>query len=104
MRVVGYTANADTWCPWCVPYDPDGKDGEGNPVYPIFSDSEWDYPVHCRGCGAFLKTRLTAEGENYVRESVLRAIREGSRDSVALTVWYYEFDYLFDDGEVDSHA
>jgi len=56
--VLGYTADADVWCSPCATAlygDPDtALDGEGNPVYPIFTCSEFDYEPHCRACGALI--------------------------------------------------
>lgn len=61
--VTGYTADADVWCPACLPYDPEGVDAEGNPVTPIFADSEFDCPQYCCACGAALEVTVIGEEE-----------------------------------------
>lgn len=72
-RIVGYTADADIYCPDCTDakYGPDitaRRDSESNRVHPVWNDSEWDTPQHCHTCGAFLLVRLTDDGCQYVRE------------------------------------
>ncbi len=68
--VLGYTADADTYCPNCTnkrygpfprasfdgaTYDTEGfRDREGNEVYPIFASSEWGCDVYCSDCGEFI--------------------------------------------------
>lgn len=71
--VVGFTANADIYCPECAarlygPDTPARRDREGNGVHAVFSDSVWDAPQHCGACGRFLPVRLTRAGLDYVRE------------------------------------
>lgn len=44
---------------------------------------EADSPQHCEACGEFLRNALTADGVQYVRETIGRS-RPGS---VALTIW-----------------
>ena len=65
MTVIGYTFNADCYCPTCTRQAfPDGNldahyedadcpiDGEGNPIHPIFStDENPKEGVHCGHCG-----------------------------------------------------
>lgn len=71
--VVGYTADADTYCPLCastiygdgLSIKSDTTDREGNLVGPIFVDSEWDYIVHCGKCGVAIDTKLTSDGLAY---------------------------------------
>jgi len=54
--VLGYTADADCWCPACARdaypgcETGDVEGHEGNMVHPIFRDSEWDTPPYCGGC------------------------------------------------------
>jgi hypothetical protein len=49
--VIGYTADADIWCPACAeevygPLTEDTEDREGNLIYPIFAVGEWkDTPI-----------------------------------------------------------
>lgn len=68
--VVGYTADADVYCPLCAStiYG-DGisgengiKDHEGNLVAPVFAEAEFDYPVSCGKCHVFIDTNLTNIG------------------------------------------
>ena len=54
-EVIGYTADADIWCPTCAqeaysPLSTDTEDHEGNLVHPIFAVEEWDYPPVCNRC------------------------------------------------------
>lgn len=49
-EVVGYTADADVWCPDCLPYDTDGRDSEGNDVHPIFAGDEKADEEYCNAC------------------------------------------------------
>jgi len=55
-EVIGYTADADIWCPECAleAYGSLGRDTdldyEGNPIHPIFACDEWDYPPVCNCC------------------------------------------------------
>ncbi len=54
-EVLGYTADADTYCPKCAEeIYPTGTDKEGNEVYPIFADNEWGTPIYCAACGEFI--------------------------------------------------
>ena len=80
-QMVGFTADADIYCPMCAaqrygPDTPERRDHEGNGVHAVFSDSEWDTPQHCRACGRFLPVRLTRDGYDYVREQGLRVPAE----------------------------
>lgn len=59
--VTGYVADADTFCPRCLPYDPEGTDSEGSPVHPIFRDSEWDRQPYCAVCGEPIDCRVIGE-------------------------------------------
>lgn len=95
MRVIGYAADADIWCPQCLPYDTDGTDSEGNEVQPVFEDEEVDSPLHCCKCGAFLGGVLTAEGEAYVRE----AVKSGKGNPEVLRQWKEHYHWLFEDEE-----
>lgn len=71
--VVGYTADADTYCVDCTKeiYGDDKKgadpkyDHEGNLVHPIFADSETDTPSSCASCGVYIKESLTSDGVEY---------------------------------------
>ncbi len=47
-EVVGYTFNADTYCPNCV--SEEEIDSEGNKANPIFFDTEWDTKIYCANC------------------------------------------------------
>lgn len=50
--IVGYTADADTYCVDCARERyPAEIDSEGNDVHPIFASDEWDRAVHCADCG-----------------------------------------------------
>ena len=70
--VVGYTADADTYCVDCAKriYGDDRNgaapvhDREGNEVQPIFGDSEWDSQPVCRACGAEIDARVLAPEED----------------------------------------
>lgn len=48
---------------------------------------EADCPQHCDACHVFLANPLTDDGLSYVKEAVERAVREGRKDSAALTDW-----------------
>lgn len=106
--VIGYTADADTFCPACarewygnVDADPAPLDHEGNEVHPIFADSEWDSIPACARCGGVLDgISLTSEGMDYTRRALLApwngepadrdAWIEVYRDNGGdLTVWAY---------------
>lgn len=71
--VVGYTADADTYCPPCARniYGDDRlgaievRDREGNLIGPIFADSEWDYAVTCSNCHTEIDTKLTNYGRDH---------------------------------------
>lgn len=62
--IVGYTADADLWCPACATatYAPDGaaevpedaEDGEGNLVHPIFASDELEPGDRCGACHEYL--------------------------------------------------
>ena len=80
-------------------------------------EGESDSPTHCDGCGDFLETRLTSEGEAYVIEAVQDARARFAVESagmtpdeaedmrshyVSLTEWEPFYDHLdFDGPEVD---
>lgn len=77
--IIGYTADADIYCPPCA-RDIYGagistgigiKDREGNLVAPVFADSEWDYPVSCGKCHQFIEARLTKDGIQSSYEMIL---------------------------------
>lgn len=97
MEVLGYKGDADVWCVACAAEeyargDADAlrsgvRDREGNEVWPIFLDDEFDYPVHCTKCGEFLGNRLTEDGEEYVR--AMAALGEAPSE------WLSRYDYLF---------
>ena len=81
--------------PSCVPTDPDDEtsyDSDDFPKGPQ-DEGESDTPSHCDQCNAFLESRLTSEGETYVREAIERAYIEGKNpsESIALCEWrgYY---------------
>ena len=64
--VLGYTADADTYCEDCARKryggtDENALDSEGNELGAIFADSEWDRPVHCADCHAHLEATLTGD-------------------------------------------
>lgn len=96
MHVVGFTADADTWCPACLPYPEDGEDSEGNGIGAIFDESEWDSPVHCTACHALLETALTAEGAEYVREAVKAFEQEGRGSEEVIAEWREAFPWALD--------
>ena len=53
--IIGYTADADIWCPACAervygPLTDESEDHEGNPVHPIFAIDEWEYAPTCTSC------------------------------------------------------
>lgn len=120
-----YTYKAALWCEPCgekiradltakgdAPEDPadvNSYDSDDFPKGPE-KEGESDYPSHCDGCGLFLESALTGEGEDYVINAVHEA--EDNIDdmtpntpetpatdqcaySVALTVWkpFYDLDY-----------
>ena len=69
--IIGYTADADTYCPSCaIRYysqsdnviEEDTLDGEGNPVNPIFGDAETDTPIFCTWCHEPIPTRIIHYG------------------------------------------
>jgi hypothetical protein len=68
--VVGYTADADVYCPLCATtiygegiLGENGiKDHEGNLVAPVFAEAEFDYPASCGKCHEFINTNLTSVG------------------------------------------
>ena len=92
MRVIGYAADAEIVCKDCLRYPVGAYDREGNPVTPVTEDEEVDAPLHCGACGAFLGGRLTADGERYVRERVLR----GDGRPEVLRAWREAYWYLFE--------
>ena len=54
-EVIGYTADADIWCPQCAwevygALTRDTKDHEGNPICSIFACEEWDDAPVCNCC------------------------------------------------------
>ena len=62
--VVGYTADADAWCPAYAEarYGPahsvhERRDREGNAVHPVFAVDEWEYRPACGACGTALPVR-----------------------------------------------
>lgn len=52
-EVVGYTHDADVYCPECAAKI-DAFHSESEEFGPIFCDSEWDYDVHCSCCHEFM--------------------------------------------------
>ena len=53
--VIGYTADADIWCPECAieAYGTDldnRRDSEGNDVHPIFASDEFSGEYVCNRC------------------------------------------------------
>jgi hypothetical protein len=63
---VGFTANADVWCPACAEtiypgLTVDGQsatDDEGNEIYPIFVGDEGWADDRCARCGELLENLL----------------------------------------------
>jgi len=54
-RIIGYTADADTWCPTCATRNyganlETATDDEGNEVYPIFDTDEVASYWVCHSC------------------------------------------------------
>lgn len=91
MEVVGYSYNADTFCPDCtIEYiriiDPsitsegiskilqgevEFPDNEGNPIHPIFGTQEaGDTPDHCGDCGEFIDTSWSGDTVDYAVEAL----------------------------------
>lgn len=76
--VIGYTADADVYCPPCarniygdgISGENGIKDREGNLVGPVFADSEWDYPVSCGKCLEFIDANLTNDGIQVAYEMI----------------------------------
>ena len=69
--VVGYTADADVYCPPCAAalYGADVLDDtktvygrEGNVVAPLFASEEWDYAPTCGRCHAALPYTAIDDG------------------------------------------
>ena len=69
--IIGYTADADTYCPSCAIHHytrfddviyKDTLDREGNPVSPIFGDAETDNPITCALCHEPIVTRIIHYG------------------------------------------
>jgi hypothetical protein len=66
-EVVGYTADADVYCPSCArecygSVDTGAVDREGNEVGVIQADSTWDYQPTCTVCRAEIEY-VTVRGE-----------------------------------------
>lgn len=113
--VVGYTFDADTYCPDCTAkryadkwtkdgwISEDAVDSENNPVHPIFAESEWDSPAHCSDCHTMLDgISLTPDGYVYVEDAIREEIRDYMKSEI-VTLWRDEWgDYLFDDEERDG--
>lgn len=48
----------------------DEKDALGHYAHADhFGESEFDYPPSCDGCGAYLQSSLTSDGEQYLRDN-----------------------------------
>ena len=71
MEVIGYTYDADHWCPDCL--QKEGVDLSDDEVGVIFTYADCDYPMHCGVCGEFLGGSITADGI----EELKKAYREG---------------------------
>lgn len=73
------------------PADPGDESSYDSDDYPKgpYPDGggESDTPQHCAVCGLFLENPLTSDGLEYVKEFVLRDLREGQTDSNAVEVW-----------------
>lgn len=108
--VVGYTYNADTYCPNCMAdiaaaegFDPDGEEAVEYECNPIFGDSETDCPSHCAVCGEYIPESLTAYGVRYVLKTLWRELHPQHRPIIQLSwlapqtrisaVWRDELDY-----------
>lgn len=65
FEVIGYTGNADVYCPACAQEiwgNPDNAiDSEGNKVHPVFLGDEWDYTPVCGACLEELDTGSTPQ-------------------------------------------
>ena len=57
-EVVGYAADADIWCVECARQYPNGRDGEGNEVAPVFAEAVYGCTdLVCAGCGVTVLER-----------------------------------------------
>lgn len=67
MQLVGFTWEADTWCPQCLPVEEDHEE-----VSAIFDIDEWDYDVHCNSCHELLL-------EGYIKQCLVckKDLKEG---------------------------
>lgn len=67
MQVVGYAADAATFCPECAGirygFDPSAP----NDLGAMFTTDEADCPQCCSDCGGFIPSALTEDGVDYVR-------------------------------------
>ena len=45
------------------------EDERGYAHEDYFGESETDYPPSCDGCGAYLRSSLTSDGEQYLRDN-----------------------------------
>jgi hypothetical protein len=63
-EIVGFTADADAWCPACARQvypdceEQDVEDREGNFVHPIFAGDEGWGDMTCGGCHETLESLL----------------------------------------------
>ena len=64
-EVVGYTADAEAWCPACAvarygPAHPihERRDREVIAMHPVFAGDEWEYRPRCGACGAAIPVRV----------------------------------------------
>ena len=82
--VAGYVTGDRVLCVDCAcPGEEDGA---------IFSDSEWDVPVHCEECGELLPTQLTPDGLDYVLEKIADRLSFGSGSGEVLLNWLLEWE------------
>ncbi len=95
-----YAYQAALWCEACGeklcaelplppgmhPDDEHTWDSDEYPKGP-YRNSEADCPHYCDGCGEFLENDLTADGYEYVRESITHDICRGRLDAESMKVW-----------------
>ena len=97
ISIVGFTADADTWCVDCaIAHYGDGimkngsvlvLDGEGNEVHPLFStDESGDTPDSCGDCCALIDTSWSPSAVDYAIDRIAEAIETRRRNDV-LDTW-----------------
>ena len=83
ITIVGYSADADVWCPECAkhtyadqPLNESGDlseeafDHEGNPIHPIFSTDSPEVDECCNKCGELVNRGLYRDQDDYDQRAI----------------------------------